>query len=33
VQFALGVEELHDDDPLFEAVRGLAEDCDKTNED
>jgi hypothetical protein len=33
VQFALGVEELPDDDPLIEAVRRLAEDCDKTNED
>jgi len=33
VQFALGVEELPDDDPLIEAVSRLAEDHDKNNED
>ena len=33
VQFALGIEELPDDDPLIEAVRRLAEDYDKNDED
>jgi hypothetical protein len=33
VQFALGVEELPDDDPLIDAVRRLAEEYDKNNED
>jgi rubredoxin len=33
VQFALGIEELPDDDPLIEAMRRLAEDYDKTRTD
>jgi hypothetical protein len=33
VQFALGIEELLDNDPLIEAVRRLAEDYDKNKED
>jgi hypothetical protein len=32
VQFALGIEELPDDDPLIDAVRRLAEEYDKNNE-
>jgi hypothetical protein len=33
VQFALGVEELPDDDPLIEAMKRLAEKHDDRNED
>jgi hypothetical protein len=31
VQFALGIEELPDDDPLIDAVRRLAEEYDENN--